>query len=171
MKDIVYNHDNLTDDDINRISRRVKAIIRNPKNEILLACSNENYHLPGGHIEENESIKECLIRELKEEVGVDVSFEEKDPILTITYYNKDYPSVGINSKTISKYYEVNALVEPDLSKVHLTEDEKKGNFRLMYVNENNILDFLNDSLKTCTRESVVLDTIEAIKEYLKDKEI
>ena len=90
MKSIIYNEDNLRDSDINRISRRAKAIIKNSNNEILLACVNDNYHLPGGHLEREESFDECLVRELKEELGVDITFEKRTPIITITYYNRDY---------------------------------------------------------------------------------
>lgn len=170
MKNIVYNDDNLTDDDINRISRRAKAIIKNSNDEILLASSNKNYFLPGGHLEDGETVVECLEREIKEEAGVDIVVEEKDPILTITYYSKDYPSVGINSKSIAKYYEVNAKVEPNLNNLNLTKEELDGNFRLEYVKKDNVLDLLNKSLQTCTRSGVILDTIEAIKEYLKSEE-
>jgi 8-oxo-dGTP pyrophosphatase MutT (NUDIX family) len=38
------------------------------ENETLL----DYYVFPGGGLEENESIDECLIRELKEEVGIDI---------------------------------------------------------------------------------------------------
>lgn len=170
MRKIVYNDDKLKEKDINRISQRAKAIIKNKAGKILLVCSNNNHHLPGGHLEKNETFDECLVRKIKEELGVVIPFEKRTPILTITYYNKDYPSVGTNSKTESKYYEVLTEVEPNLSDVKLTEDEKKGNFKVVYIDEKDILKYLEESLKECTREGVVLDTIEAIKEYLKSKE-
>ena len=50
MKTIIYNDNNINEKEINRISRRAKAIIKNNKNEILLACVNNNYHLPGVHL-------------------------------------------------------------------------------------------------------------------------
>ena len=42
------------------------------------------WEFPGGHVEENETLKEGLKRELKEEIGFDCSF---DPI--ITNYNDE----------------------------------------------------------------------------------
>ena len=169
MKTIIYNNDNLKEKDINRVSRRAKAIIVNDNNEILLACSNENYHLPGGHLENDETYEECLVREIKEEVGVDIPIIDKDPILTIIYYNRDYPEKGVNSKTEAKYYEVSYDVVPNRSNIKLTEEEINGNFRLEYIDENKILNVLKKSLKTCTRKGVVKDTIEALKEYLNNK--
>ncbi len=166
MKTITYNYDKLRDEDITRIVKRAKGIVRNSKNQILLACSNNNYHLPGGHLKSHESFEECLVREIKEETGVDIPLEKRTPILVITYYNRDYPEKGVNSKSIANYYEVDALVKPNYDKIKLTEDEKKGNFKIEYIDEDKILDFLNESLKTCTRDGVVKDTIEALTEYL-----
>ena len=167
MKELVYNHNNLRDSDINIFSRRAKAIIKNSKNQILLACVNGNYHLPGGHLEGRESYEECLERELKEEVGVNLRLKLDEPILTIVYYNKDYPEVGINSKSIAKYFEVKEKVVPNYYDIHLTDEEKKGNFKLEFFDEDLVLNCLYESLKTCTRVGVVKDTIEVIKEYLK----
>ncbi len=166
MKTIIYNDSNLRDEDITRVSKRAKAIIKNSTNQILLACSNNNYHLPGGHLENHESFEECLVRELREEVGVKIPLEKRTPILVITYYSKDYPEEGVNSKSIANYYEVDIDIKPNLSKVHLTEDEKKGNFKIEYVDEDKILEFLNETIKNCTKEAVVKDTIEALTEYL-----
>ena len=167
MREIVYNDNNLKDSDINRISIRAKAIIKNSKNQILLACVNDNYHLPGGHLEKNETFYECLKREIKEEVGVDLKEKIGKPILTITYYSKDYPSNGINSKSIAKYFELKEEIIPNYSNIHLTDDEKKGNFKLEYLDEDKIIDYLKNSLKTCTKDGVIKDTIEALTEYLK----
>ena len=32
----------------------------------------EYYAIPGGHLENNETLEECLIREIKEELSIDV---------------------------------------------------------------------------------------------------
>lgn len=166
MKEIVYNKENLKDNDINRYVRRAKAVITNKNGDILLCCSNNNYHLPGGHVEENESFDECLVREIKEEVGAVIEKKERTQILSITHYSKNYPEENINTKTIEHYYEVKDEIEPNTKKTILTEDEKKGKFSLVWVNKDNILEFLNESKKNCTREGVITDTIEAVKEYL-----
>lgn len=58
---------------MNRINNDIKILIqkRTKENEI---C----YELPGGRIEEFESITDALRREVKEETGLDISYIEDD---------------------------------------------------------------------------------------------
>lgn len=167
MKEITYNYDCLKEEEINRVVIRLKAVIVNSNNEILLCYSSNNYHLPGGHLEEGETLEEGLVREIEEETGVKIEKKERMPFLSIKYMNKDYPSVGINTKSIANYYEVNYNLIPNLDNINLTEEEKEGNFELRYISKEVVLDILNECLNTCTRKAVVKDTIEAIKEYIK----
>ena len=53
----------------------VGALIVNKEGKILLTKSHkwfDKYTLPGGHIEVGETMKEAVIREVKEEAGLDV---------------------------------------------------------------------------------------------------
>jgi nucleoside triphosphatase len=53
----------------------VGALILNPDGELLLVRSHKwhvRYTLPGGHVELGESLEEAVIREAKEETGLDV---------------------------------------------------------------------------------------------------
>src|SRR5437660_2074827 len=57
----------------------VGALIVNPEGKILLAKSHKwfnKYTLPGGHIEVGETMKEAVMREVREEVGLDVEVVE-----------------------------------------------------------------------------------------------
>lgn len=52
------------------------ALILNEKNEIFLMKSpkwDNQWLVPGGHVEKGEKIEECLKREVKEEVNLDIS--------------------------------------------------------------------------------------------------
>ena len=80
MKEIVFNEDNLTDKDINEEVTRVKALIINSNDEIMLGYSNKTYQFPGGHLEDGETFIECLKREVMEETGILIDDNEiKEP--------------------------------------------------------------------------------------------
>lgn len=67
--------------------RAAFAIILNEQNEILL-CHRRDYdlwNLPGGGIEAGESPREAVIREVKEETGLDVGM---DSLVDVSYKKK-----------------------------------------------------------------------------------
>ena len=169
MKSIIYNDNNLTDSDVSKVVGRAKAIIVNDNDEILLACVNSNYHFPGGHLEENETYEECLKRELKEELGIDIPLKEREPLISIIYYSKDYPNVGSNTKYVGNFYEIKESIKPNMDNVHLTEEEQEGGFHIEYIKSSEIINFLEEALKVCTRPNVIKDTLEVAKEYLNER--
>lgn len=169
MKKVFYNEDNLRKEDINNFIKRAKMLIINSNNEILLGYGHNTYQIIGGHVEENESYDECVIREVKEETGIELSLEKREPFLQIVYYCKDYPKEGLNSEYIINYYSINSDLKPDIDKINLTENEKEGLFEFRYVSLNNVLDELNDNLEVCKNKNTVKDTIKAIEVYLKEK--
>ena len=167
MKEILYNYDYLNKEDIDNVVKRAKILIVNSSNEILLGYSHNSYQVIGGHLEDDESYDECIVREVREEAGIELNYEERKPFLVIRYYCKDYPKEGINSEYIINYYVVNSDIKPDISKINLTEHEKEGEFELRYIHIDNILEELNNNLEITPNKNIVLDTIESVKEYLK----
>ena len=98
MLEKIYNYANLAEKDINDIVIRIKALIIKDDN-ILIGNGNNVWQFPGGHLEEGETFKECLKREVLEETGIYLDDTEiKEPFYKVTYLNKDYPTVGINRK-------------------------------------------------------------------------
>jgi len=81
---------------------RVTAAILNHDNRILIAQRGEQdtlagkWEFPGGKIEDNETPQQCLIREMKEEFGIDVAIKgffaenthhyEKEAIQLLAYH-------------------------------------------------------------------------------------
>ena len=149
MKEIIYNYDNLEEREMNKLVERAKILIVNSKDEIMLAYSHKNYFLVGGHVEAGESLASCLKREVKEETG------------------KDYPNKSDNTKYITSYFSIKTDLQPDMSQIELTESEKEGSFHLEFIPKDEIVARLEESLSTCTKEVVVRDTLDAVKEYLK----
>lgn len=166
MKEIIYNYDYLNKEDINNVVKRAKIIIINSQEEILFAHSNGEYHLSGGHLEENETFDECIVREVFEETGIQIKKEERKPYLSIKYYTKNYPNDNENTLYITNYYLVKSDLKPNLDILTLTENEKKGNFELKYININNVIEELEQSIEEAKNKNVTIDTIEAVKEYI-----
>lgn len=169
MKKVFYNEDNLRKEDINNSIKRAKILIINSNNEILLGYGHNTYQIIGGHVEDNESYDECIVREVKEETGIELSLEKREPFLQIVYYCRDYPNEGLNSEYIINYYSINSDLKPDIDKINLTENEKEGLFEFRYVSLDNVLDELNDNLEVCKNKNTVNDTIKAIEVYLEEK--
>ena len=58
----------------NKSTRHVRGIIINDEGQVLLLYFNKRngYSIPGGTVEENESIKDTVLREVLEETGADI---------------------------------------------------------------------------------------------------
>lgn len=167
VKEIVYNYDNILLKDVNNVVRRAKILIENNNGEILTCFCNNNYFFTGGHVDGDESDKECLEREILEETGSTLSLSSLKLFMTIRYFNKDYPNVGDISLYITNYYVIKNDFVPVFENASLTKDEKKGDFKLIYIPKSDIISILEKSLITATRKGAVKDTIEVLKEYLK----
>ena len=169
MKEVIYNENNIKEEKINRIIRRAKVLIENENEEILLANSFNNYQFPGGHVEDDETFAEGLIREVYEETGIKLNMKLPVPFMTIIYVTKNYPTEGINTKYVGNYYSIKTNELPNISNINLTHEEEMGNFKLEYINKKEIINKLESSLETCTHKNTVLDTINVIKEYLENE--
>ncbi|MDD3341613.1 MAG: NUDIX hydrolase [Bacilli bacterium] len=166
MKEILYNYDNLNIEDINKEVKRAKAVIINEKEEILLGYGHKDYQIIGGHVEEGETVEECLIREVQEEAGIELSIEGRKPFICIKYMCKDYPKNGDFTLYTADYYAIYTNQKPDLSRISLTENEKEGMFAFRYIHKDKIVEELQNSLLTCTKPNVVRDTLDVIKEFI-----
>ena len=73
MKRIFINDYYLNKEDLDFEVIRVKAFLVNSKGELLLAHNNNTYQLIGGHKEDDETLENTLLREIKEETGIGLS--------------------------------------------------------------------------------------------------
>ncbi len=133
MKKIMYNEDELKDSEIDKVVTRVKALIINDSNDILLGYSNNTYQFPGGHLNKNEDEVCGLIREVKEETGMDISDIEKKLFLKMEVYSKNYNYTKLNRKDVIYYYIVNTNKHVKLNETNYTKLEISGNFKLKRV--------------------------------------
>ena len=70
----------------------VRVVIMDDENRVLVVCQHHEdkdiWMVPGGGIEEGESLAECCIREMAEETGVEV--EPYEHYLTLEEYYHEY---------------------------------------------------------------------------------
>ena len=166
MKEIIYNENNLKNEDISEWVKRAKVLVVNSKDEILIAHTDDSYYFLGGHVDGNETDYECLVREIKEEAGIDYAPKLDDPYVSIKYLLKDYPEEGVNKGYISNYYVIYDDMIPNPKNVNLTDGEKEGHLKLVYIHKDRILDEVRTYLDKCKIRNVVRDTIDVLEEYL-----
>ncbi len=133
MKQLITNKYNLTDSDMTEVVKRVKVLLVNSNNDVLLGYSHNNYQFPGGHVEENETLAQAVNREVLEETGIELNITNIEPFACAIGYYKDWPAEGKNRKIEIYYYEVKTDEKPNLENTEYTENEKDGNFELRYI--------------------------------------
>ena len=135
-------------------------------------CKTKNaIFFPGGHKEKNESRKKSLIRELKEELGINISYKDINrKVLKIISYDKDYPLQGSNSIDTTYYYLINNGYILNNNNRKLTKEEISKNFEVLEVNKNKVIDYLNDNLnKTFLNKIIIPDMLTALKFFIVNK--
>jgi len=166
MKEFVINDDNLRDEDIEKKVVRVKALILNSKGNILLVYNNNTYQFPGGHVDEDEEIDECMKREIREEVGIDV--EVDDPFLSIETYDNDYFGTGKKVLNTIYYYRVFTDLEPDFNNTKYDELELKTDFDLFYVDFSSLEEFIITKMNSDEIDpKIAREMLHVVKEYNK----
>lgn len=145
MREIIINDCNLTDTDIEDSVVRVKGIILNSRGKVLLAHNNNTYQFPGGHLEEGEDKDACIVREIKEETGINVSVDE-GPFLCIKTYDNNYFGTGKKVLNSIYYYRFYTDELPNFSETHYDGLELETEFNLFYVVFADLENFLKKSI-------------------------
>lgn len=149
MKRIFINDYFLTNDDMESEVIRVKALLINSKGELLLAHNNNTYQLIGGHKEDDETLENTLLREIKEETGIGIANCD-GPFIQITTYDNNYFNTG--KKVCSKIYYYRIVTDeiPNILETHYDELESATDFNLFYVKMDDMKDFLHKSMNEGT---------------------
>lgn len=150
MKEIIINDHNLTDDDIENKVIRVKGLIINSRGKILLAHNNNTFQFPGGHLDDNENMDDCITREIKEETGIHV-FVKEGPFLCIKTYDNNY--FGTGKKVLSAIYYYRFFTDdlPNFEETHYDELELATDFDLFYI----VFEDLKSFLQKCMEDDKI----------------
>ena len=168
MKIVIHNEDKIKDIDINKYVYRVRGVIINSKNEILMGYLGGIYQFPGGHLEGTETLEECLEREIMEETGINVEGKYTTPFYKSIYYNKDYGKKSINRYCEFNYYLIKTDDKYDLSKTTYDDYEIEYNYQLKYLKLEDFKKVLNDDIDSHPLNKIIYpEIIDVIEEYLK----
>jgi len=166
MKEILINNDNLSIDDIDEVVTRTKALIINDSNEIMLGYSSGVYQFPGGHLEDGEELIDCLIREVKEETGIELKNKNLTPFEKITYYSRNYRNSGKNRENDIYYFIVKTNEEYNLDNTSYDEGEKERGYTIKKIALSDVKDILIKSIPDNPINKIVVEEmIEVLNEY------
>ncbi len=121
----------------------IKAVVVEDTRLLLVQESDGRWTLPGGGIDHGESIKDCLMRELTEEIGAKPSDIFSEPIYAHPYMGKAWRFLI--------YYEVNL-------ESNIFTNNQRESVNIAYVHP--------DNFKTLTIHS---ESKEFIEQYIKQK--
>lgn len=169
MKVETINLHNLTMDDIQKQQHRVKIILLNSKEEILLCRRNGVYNFIGGHIEKGEGPLECAQREVREETGITIRLGNfETPFYILQCYEKNYYNLGLNYFTTIQFLVGNTDAQVNLNKRQLDENESKQIFTLEYIpyqQLREVLDKNRDIAKKEQREFIIDEMLHVLDQY------
>jgi len=139
-----------------RIEKSQRVIVKllvfsNDKKEILLVKTKHNYwDLPGGHLKFEETPEAGLVREAKEEIGIDVIIERLSSIHTIILDLIDRPNLEMRQYFVLVFIGSIADLEADI----VLTDPEIIDYAWLSV-QDIVNEKLNDLL-VLTKEQIVL---------------
>lgn len=145
--ELMINDDNLSISDIDEFNTKVRAILIDENNEILVANYGSVILLPGGKVDGGETDLMAIIRELKEEIGQEYSDNELKYFGTLNFYQSRYPKRNgtYQNRLITTHYFIGKYKKIEQGLQKLTEKEKESNFSLELVSLEALEEMINNN--------------------------
>ena len=114
------------------------ALIKNNKGEMLIVKPTyaDGWHIPGGTVDENESPRTCCIREVKEELGLDLAIGD---LLMVDFTSDD----GIRTDSYQFIFDGGTLTDEQITQINLPLDELS---EFLFVSSDKVGEYLNNPL-------------------------
>lgn len=162
------NYDSCTQKQIRSAARAISFV-----DGKLIAIKSDKYgevKFPGGGLENGETPKECMIRELKEETGLDVDINSIELFATTREIRKSTFDENELFDHTSYYYLVNVIDNGNAPE--FTEDEKEYGYRYITISIADAIEINEKILKNndtkmipwIERELLVLRKLKEIKD-------
>lgn len=172
MRTLIYNEENLKDNEISGTVVRVKVFLINSDDEILIANANGGCQLPGGHLEKGEKEYDAVKREILEETGILLDNKELTPsFFEIKHYSKNYYGTGKNVISKIMYYSIHTDKKVDKEKLNLTDREKKNKFDVHFIKFDDFEDYVHDCVNETSIEINKVIAKEMLYAYKEMKKI
>jgi 8-oxo-dGTP pyrophosphatase MutT (NUDIX family) len=165
---MLINPEQLDASEINTYLHKVRAIMFDQNGRILVTDMRGSYNLPGGRVEENESIEDTLIREVKEETGVEVALEDAELIGNYHFYHRDFPG-GANRDNEIDLYAITKPVVYNSESASITEYEKDQDFRILLLSREELAYLMNQPSDNNYKKFTNLELQVLIDEYVKSR--
>lgn len=110
------------------LSYRVAGVLINGTNIMLTTKDNIHFTVPGGHVQVGETTRETIVREYKEETGLDVEVDK----LMATYENF-FKYNGKDVQQILMVYKVS--LKNNEQKIKLNPDNERTKYKWLNLNE------------------------------------
>lgn len=168
--EITINEENLSFHEIDEYNHKVRAILIDEQNQILICNYGGIYLLPGGSIDNNETIQSAITRELKEELGQFYDNTELNYFLKLNYFQKNYPKRdgSVSNRLIKTYYYIGEYKPLLNCKQNLTNREEKDNFRLKLVSLEDLETIISSNISNNPRKKFFQKELLTILTYLKN---
>lgn len=151
---------------------RVKILLTNSRDEVLLCKVDGVYHFVGGHPENDESIQEGAKREVKEETGIEEDSRKFMPFLSLKQYKRDYFGTGKNGLATITFIECYTDKEYSYEDRKLDEREREKDFKLEYVKIDDIMNVLEQNKEVSRlqkKEFITTEMMYVMSEYKKQR--
>lgn len=177
MEKIVNNKYGLKDNKLDKITNKVRVIIVDVELNTIIVNYANIIMFPGGKVDNGENDKQALIREINEELGIDLSSNDIIPFIEYYNYLKDYPTRDgkiTNKLNKTKYYIVKTNKKSNLSKRLLTKLEMNNKFEIIDINLTDIKKFLlnyrSNNPRFLSFKEELIDVLNSIYNFLNKEE-
>ena len=153
------------------IKMKSRAIITDNEGKILIGNYGGVYLLPGGSIDDGENPNDTIIRELREETGLE--FQQLEPFTKIRYFQNRYPTR--EGRTINRllitYYYIGREKDAIKHDRELTEKEIKDGFELKYYSVEEIGKILEQNQTENRRNKYFNKEIKTVIEHYRREKL
>lgn len=165
MKKIIIENGNVN----NYVVKNKVRLLNVINNQVLVVNYANILLLPGGKVDQNEDSIDALIREMKEEVGFDLSKEDVKPFIKTdvfqpNYQSRDYQEL-ICQNNETEYYITDLPIT--VSKQKLSDREIESNFKIFRIDIYELIDILKSKMNTENEKAYSRELLAVLEEYLR----